>query len=1139
MKKKIIKRNLIAFLMKISVIMLLIVLGAGITYGRSGLAQELLKRTVTIDAEQRDLKSVLNQLEKSAKVRFSYVPTLVRDQKVSLTMHNQPLEEVLVKILRPLRIQYSVSGNYIILNRDSNSNKPIPTPSSSSSTNETTFVEEILPVDRTVSGKVVDEKGVGLPGVNILLKGTTRGMSTNADGNFQMTVPDGVQTLVFSFVGYLPKEAALSAQQTSLNIQLEVDQKALEEVVVVGYGVQKKSTLTGSVVSVSGKDIVKSPAVNVTNSLQGRLPGVIATNRTGEPGRDDAQILIRGRSTFGNNQPLLVIDGVPRPTEGLGRIDPQSIESITVLKDGAAAIYGARAANGVILVETKRGVEGKPRFDFSYNQGFSQPTRILKLTDAVEHALARNEAAVRNGMTTMPFSNAEIELFRNGSDPNLYPNTDWVKETLKPWTPQNKMNLTINGGSQRVLYFFNVGMLNQDGHFVNNPTNYKQYEVRANIDANINSNMRVSLNIAGRLEKRMYPSTGTWVNFVNILSALPTIPARYPNGLIAAGRLGENPLLRDQVGYLSQERLPIQSTLSAQYKVPFIKGMTVDASYSFDFTHDFNKTFQKPYSYWQYVPATQDYINVKSTFYANPSVQDYFGRVFAQTYNLRLGYAKTIGSHSIDAMVGAERAQNSGNNFSASRRNFPTTTLLDLNFGGSSLSDLGNSGSSFLTRRDNYFGRAGYNYKEKYLAEFLFRYDGSPIFPEDKRYGFFPGASVGWVVSQEPFMSSLSSVDRLKVRASYGELGNDNISDAYAYLRTYSIGRSYNFGGVDVLGLSPGVLPNQNYTWEVLKTINLGLEASLWKSKLGIEFDIFSQKRSSILAARQLSISDTYGFSALPPENIGKVSNYGFELILSHRNNIGGLNYSAKGNISFARNKYVYFDEVPKAAEYQNQTGKPIGAPLIWATGGIYRTQEEIDNSVHLPTARVGDVIYLDYNGDGVINNNDQYRLNKSETPEIVFGMDMSANYKDFDLNLFFQGQGNAVYFPGITGLGGASNSAAFRAKDRWTPENPNGSMPRSGGNFPQMSEFNMYKATFVRLKTLEIGYRLPQKLLSKVGLSNLRVYTNAFNLFTLSSVSFMDPEGRGDGADLNSTRTDANYYPQLKVFNFGVNLSF
>jgi len=382
MKKKIIKRNLIAFLMKISVIMLLIVLGAGITYGRSGLAQELLKRTVTIDAEQRDLKSVLNQLEKSAKVRFSYVPTLVRDQKVSLTMHNQPLEEVLVKILRPLRIQYSVSGNYIILNRDSNSNKPIPTPSSSSSTNETTFVEEILPVDRTVSGKVVDEKGVGLPGVNILLKGTTRGMSTNADGNFQMTVPDGVQTLVFSFVGYLPKEAALSAQQTSLNIQLEVDQKALEEVVVVGYGVQKKSTLTGSVVSVSGKDIVKSPAVNVTNSLQGRLPGVIATNRTGEPGRDDAQILIRGRSTFGNNQPLLVIDGVPRPTEGLGRIDPQSIESITVLKDGAAAIYGARAANGVILVETKRGVEGKPRFDFSYNQGFSQPTRILKLTDA-------------------------------------------------------------------------------------------------------------------------------------------------------------------------------------------------------------------------------------------------------------------------------------------------------------------------------------------------------------------------------------------------------------------------------------------------------------------------------------------------------------------------------------------------------------------------------------------------------------------------------------------------------------------------------------------------------------------------------------------------------------------------------------
>ncbi|REA57427.1 hypothetical protein DSL64_24040 [Dyadobacter luteus] len=1097
--------------------------------------QSLLERPVSLSVNHTRLHEVLRQIERETSIKFSYNSRLLPlKSEVSMKVKDKPLSVVLDELLTPLNISFKQVSNQVVLRQQVSAALQVEAietrPVSKTGTKN---------IDRSLGGKVTDEKGEGLPGVSIVVKGSQLGTISDADGSYNLIVPDGSHVLTFSFVGYLSEEVAVSGDQTLVNIGLKVDQKSLEEVVVVGYGTKKKSTVTGSVVTVSGQEIVKSPAVNVTNSLQGRLPGVIASNRTGEPGRDDAQILIRGRSTFGNNQPLLVIDGVPRPTEGLGRIDPQSIESITVLKDGSAAIYGARAANGVILVETKRGVEGKPRFDFSYNQGFSQPTRILKTTDAVTHALARNEAAVRNGMTTMPFTDAEIELFRNGSDPILYPNTDWVKETVKPWTPQNKMNLTINGGSQRVLYFFNFGMVNQDGHFKNNPTSYKQFELRSNIDANISDNLRVSLNIAGRLEKRMYPSTGTWVNFVNILSALPTIPARYPNGLITAGRLGENPLLRDQVGFLRQESLPIQTTLSARYKVPFIKGMTVDGSYSFDFTHDFNKTFQKPYSYWQYVPATKEYINVKSTFYANPYVQDYFNRVFVQTYNIRLGYSRTFGDHNIDAMLGAERAQNKGNNFSGSRRNFPTTALLDLNFGGSSLGDINSGGSSFLTRRDNYFGRAGYNFKEKYMAEFLFRYDGSPIFPEDKRYGFFPGASLGWQVSRETFMSNVHAVDRLKLRASYGELGNDNVSDAYAYLRTYSIGRSYNFGGVDVLGLNPGVLPNLNYTWEVLRTFNFGLDASLWKSKLGVEFDVFTQKRSSILAARQLSISDSYGFAGLPPENIGKVSNRGFELVLSHNNNFRNVNFSAKGNFSFARNKYIYFDEVPKAAAYQNQTGKPIGAQLVWPTGGIYRSQEEINNSVHKPEARVGDVIYLDYNGDGVINANDQYRLNKSETPEIVFGLDLNAGYKNFDLTLFFQGQGNAVYFPGITGLGGASNSAQFRAEDRWTPENPNGSMPRAGADFPQMSEFNMYSASFVRLKNLELGYTLPKGLFSKIGLTNVRVYTNAFNLLTFSKVSFMDPEGRADGNDPNSTRTDANYYPQLRVFNAGVNLSF
>ncbi|WP_224994830.1 TonB-dependent receptor [Cesiribacter sp. SM1] len=998
---------------------------------------------------------------------------------------------------------------------------------------------KIAPMAVAVSGTVTDATaGDPLPGVTVIVEGTNIGTVTDSNGKYSINVPNANDALTFSFVGFISQTIPVNGRSV-INVKLSEDVEALEEVVVVGYGEQKKATVTGSVVSTSGKKIEQNPSLNVTNSLQGRLPGVIATNATGEPGRDDAQILIRGRSTFGNTQPLLVIDGVPRPTQGLGRIDPQNIESITVLKDASAAIYGARAANGVILVTTKRGIQGKPQFSLSFNQGFSQPTRMLEVLDAATYAQAMNEAEIRNGATTVTYTDEDIQKYRDGSSPLTHPNTDWVGETLKPWSLQNKMNLSVTGGNDDILYFVSFGAQDQDGHFKNNPTNYRQYNLRTNLDAKIFDNFTLSLNLAGQLEERMYPSTGTWVNFVNILSAPPTLHARYPNGLIAAGRFGENPLLRDQVGYLEQESIPIQSTLAFKYELPAVEGLSFNGSYSYDFTHNFNKTFQKPYSFWEYDAVSGEYNEIRSNFYATPTVRDEFSRSFVSTYNLRVHYDRSFGDHNMNLMLGGERAQSQGNSTMAFRRNFPTTALTDINFGGTGLSDQSTGGSSFITRRDNYFGRVNYNYREKYLAEFLFRYDGSPIFPEEDRYGFFPGVSLGWRISEENFLRDISKIDYLKLRASYGELGNDNINDAYAYLSTYSIRNAYTFGGNDVLGLTPGVLPNLDYTWEVVKTLNAGFDASFWKGKLGVEFDVFSQKRSSILAQRQLSISSTYGFPGLPPENIGKVDNHGFELTLSHQHQLGDLTYRARGNVSFARNKYVFFDEVPAGEDYQNLTDKPIGSPLVWPTDGIYRTQEEIEASVHKPNAKPGDLKYVDLNGDGEINADDQYRLDKSITPEIVYGLDLSFAYKSFDLTTFFQGQSNAVYFPGITGLGGQSNAAVVRAENRWTPDNIDGTMPSAGGDFAQFSEFNLYSAAFVRLKTLELGYNFPKSLASKAKIDNLRLYVSGYNLLTFSKLDFMDPEGRADGGDPNSTRTDANYYPQIRIFNVGVDVTF
>src|SRR5699024_1486027 len=539
------------------------------------------------------------------------------------------------------------------------------------------------------------------------------------------------------------------------------------------------------------------------------------------------------------------------------------------------------------------------------------------------------------------------------------------------------------------------------------------------------------------------------------------------------GRLEENPLLRSRVGTDNQTSYPIRSGLTIKYDTPFIDGLSFNASYNYDMTFDFNKTIQRPYTYTDYDVQSEEYMEMQSRFYSSLSVEDYFNRYRSSTYNVRANYEKQLGSHNLGLMLGAERTETESNYLEAFRKNFPTSSLTDLNFGSSAPEDQSNGGGSSTFRRDNYFGRLNYNYDERYLAELQFRYDGSPIFPEGKRYGFFPGGSIGWRVSEEAFMDSVVFLNNLKLRTSYGELGNDNVSNEYAYLSAYSIGYGYNIGGTDVLGLQPGVLPNLNYTWEVLRSLNIGLDASLWDDKLGVTFDVFQQNRSSILAQRNLSISNTFGYPGLPPENIGKVKNHGFELVLSHQNSIGNFAYQARGNVSFAKNEYVFFDEVPEAEAYQNQTGHPIGAPLIWPTDGIWRSQEDIDQAVagDLPfkdgePAEPGDVRYVDKNGDGAINLDDQYRLDKSNTPEYVFGLNLSVAYKNFSLSTFFQGAANSAYFPGITDLGGSGNFAKLRAEDRWTPENRDGSMPKAGADFEQFSEFNLYDNPWFRLKS-------------------------------------------------------------------------
>ncbi len=1016
-------------------------------------------------------------------------------------------------------------------------------------TDNTTVVitpEKIM--QQKVSGTVTDAvTGEPLPGVNIVIKGTDIGTITDVNGSFSLDALDSNAVLVFSFLGYHTQEISLNGR-LKIDINMDPSISKLDEIVVVGYGTQKKATLTGSVSDVSGKEVAKNPSPNLTNSLVGKLPGLTVNQRTGEPGRDDPRILIRGAGSFtfaddGNqnkfwnsNGPLIVVDGVPRDL--MSRLNPDDIESISVLKDASAAIYGARAANGVILITTKKGNTGKPVFDFSYNTAFQHPTKVPKMLDAATYAEVYNEADwYRQGRPdsayTPFYSDDAIQKYRNGSDPVLYPNTNWMKEVLKPYSLQQRTSLQVTGGTESTRYLISFATINQNGDYRNSPSDYNQYNMRARIDAELNKNLTVGANINAIFNNSTYTVAATWINFNNILIANPTLAACYPNGLIAPGRLGENPLLNDQRGYDKTEDNPLFSSFTATYKVPFIEGLKIDGSFNYDLRNQFGKIYNLPYYYHEYNVITQQYDKKQGTGTSTVELTDRNSRWTTMLYNYRISYDKTFDKHHVAAMVGQEQQENTFKWSSAYRKNFVSPAIDQINAGSNAPEDKNNGGSTSSSAYNNYFGRVNYDYSSKYLFEFLFRYDGSQIFPKGKQYGFFPGFSVGWRLSEENFMkNSLPFVNQLKLRFSHGQIGNDRI-DPYQYSQSYSFGQNYVFGTNDVSGLYANVMPNPNVTWEVSKKTDAGLETSLWKGLLGIDLTLWKEKRSNILAPRNLSVPNTLGFSGLPDENIGKTSNHGFELVLSHRNIFNKLIYSISGNIAFAKSKIEFMDETPNTEDYMNRTGHPIRAALYYKSDGIFNTEEELNNYPHETGTQVGDIKILDLNDDGEITTDDQYRFDYTATPEYVFGLNMNLQYASFDLSVFFQGQTKAYNYDGtFVNLGNTAFDNGFvdRAKDRWTVDNPNGTMPRADAFQPGNTTFFLYDATFIRLKTIELGYSLPEKLVSFVKLNDVRIYANAFNLLTWSKeIKWSDPEISGNTL----------YYPQQRIINLGVKVKF
>lgn len=989
-----------------------------------------------------------------------------------------------------------------------------------------------------ITGNVKDLRGETLIGVNVSIKGTTIGTITDVDGNYTLEVPDAKSVIIFSYVGYQPKETVVGSQRVINEILLEDTQK-IDEVVVVGYGTQKKVTVTGSVASLKGEELKSSPTTNITNGMVGRMPGVIGFQRSDEPGGGGTTIRVRGTNSLGSNDPLIVIDGVPGRSGGLDRLNPTEIESISVLKDASAAIYGSRAANGVIIVTTKRGKEGKPTVNYTGNMGFSSPTRLPEMCNAFEYSTLVNEIDMYAGRSPR-YSQDDLQKFQDGSDPWGHPNTDWFDESLKQVSPMYRHDVGISGGSDKFKFYVNMAANGEDGIYKNSANRYDQFSIRANIDAKINQYVDLSYGTIGRMEVRNYPTKSAGDIFTSLVRSKPNMPGYWPSGEPGPDiEYGDNPVVTgtDATGYDRQKDYYLQNTVKLNIAIPNVEGLRFSGSASFDKYFKMRKKFSKPWTLYSWDGNAEHTLTPGLKGPATPELLQEHHDQTSWMANAIVSYERTFGKHGVGFVAGIEAEDKQQDYLKAFRKYFLSDKIDEIDAGGKA--DLENGGNSWEEARLNYFGRVSYNFMERYLVDFVWRYDGSYRFPKDNRYGFFPGVSAAWRVSEENFWKEkVRFIDYFKLRASVSQTGNDALTNAdgnydrsVQYLNTYGFGTDYLFGNTYNKTIYPTRTPNPNITWEVGTTYNLGLDFKFLANRLSWESDVFYHKRTNMLISRNASLPEISGIT-LPRENIGEMCNRGFESLIAWTDKVGNVEYNASFNMTYAKNKILFWDETPGSPEWQVSTGNPTGTTLYYQADGVFNTQDELDNYPHWDGARLGDIKFKDINNDGKIDADDRMRSDKNAEPRFVGGLTLGARWNNFDIMMLFQGALGGETYVWRERAGEAGNLYKMTFENRWTEENPMVEHPRTYNRDQEYwvsnrNTYYLFSTDYLRLKNLELGYTFPG--VKHAGISNLRLFANATNLFTLDKIKVQDPEATDTGKQ----------YPQRRIVNFGVSLTF
>jgi TonB-dependent starch-binding outer membrane protein SusC len=1001
-----------------------------------------------------------------------------------------------------------------------------------------------------VSGTITDAaSNQPLPGVNVLVKGTINGAISDVNGNFVVTLSDPNATLIFSFIGYVSKEVPL-AGKTKVTVALEAEVSQLGEVVVIGYGTAKKTTLTGAVSSIDGGTLKQSPTTNLTNSLVGHIPGLTAIQKSGEPGEDATTITIRGANTLGDNSPLVVVDGIPH--RSLERLDPSDIESFTVLKDASAAIYGTQAANGVILVTTKRGAIGKPTITINWNSGFNQPSVIPKMADAATFATVQNEiqyyAAPSKGRNQV-YSDADIQQFKDGSDPWGHPNTDWFKAVFKPWSAQNYENISVSGGTEKMKYYLSFGSKFEDAYYRHSATNFTQYDFRSNIDGKISENISIAFDVSGRQEDRNFPTVSEGNIFRMLMRGTPTMQAWWPNGDPGPDiEYGYNSAVTvtDATGFDRDRLYNLESNIRLNITIPWVKGLNVQVNGSYDKVFDYHKVFDTPWYLfsWDGITKGSDGLPVlvkNQRGFNAPQLTENWQEGGKKTFNAFATYETIIADKNhLKLMVGTESQYGQNNYGTEFRKNFVTSAIPQM-FAGAADINMSNGGYADQNARESFFGRINYDFSQKYLIELLMRYDGSYMFKPGKQYGFFPGVSAGWRISDENFWkNNIAFINDFKLRASWGQTGNDriyynNTLQEYQFLSTYSFNaENYVFGqSVNNKMLSENVVPNPAVTWEVANQSNIGFDANLMNKKLTINADVFYNLRTGILWQASAIIPGSTGMT-LPPENIGKVSNKGFEAVITYHGNKGDIGYNLSLNGSFAKNKVVFNYDTPGIPDYQKSQNNPMNAQLAYQVIGVFKDQAALDAYPHWKNAQPGDLIFKDVNNDKVIDGLDRVMDKKTAMPTFIGGFNAVFTYKQFDLSILLQGATGAIAYLNPES-GDIGNYYESWVKNRWTPENTNASWPRVFNRSNEYwspgyarNTFWEFSSDYLRLKSMEIGYTLPTALLKKIGVEKIRVYFSGQNLLTLSKLKEIDPEVE-----------QGTSYPLQRVVNLGATLTF